>query len=750
MFLKCHPAPRRVSPGCHAYTFVAFKTLKRLAYRAVVLNAAMLLAAPAPYASAQEHEPVQNENPERLRQQIEALIDTAGDRPVPVIVRLDLDDATGASAFRPEGTLNAPSVLTQRSRISQVRDRLLQRLGAGGVSNVKSYRTVPLVAMTLDRAALRGLASDSDVLEIFEDKAMPATLDSSLPVMDIDSAHAQGYTGLGQTVAILDTGVDNDHAFFGGRVVSEACYSTTNSFSTSVCPGGVAESTAPESGENCTVGGCAHGTHVAGIAAGDGGSMVGVAPDADIIAIQVFSRFDDPGICFPSPAPCVLSYTSDQIKGLERVLELSDPLLSMNIAAANMSLGGSLFASHCDSEPHKPAIDNLFSVDIATTIASGNNGSDGSISTPACISTAVAVGSSFAQDTETAAVIDASADVVSSFSNHADLVDLMAVGTDVTSSIPGGGFASFNGTSMAAPHVAGTWALMKEAGGASTVGEVEDCLENTGVGVARAGITVPRIDADIAIGCAVANAAPGNDQFIKAFRLSGSAGLATGNNDNATGDPGEPDHAGSSGVLNSVWWTWTPTQSGTIAIDTQGSNFDTTLGIYKGAATGAGALALTEVASNDDAAGSDTHSEVTFSAAAGTAYHIAVDGFANDMGDIKLSYELNAVASAVTPDSAPRRRSYTDGRAGETARALEDISTSGENYPKVKEAPSTDSVEGETETSATTSVDSEGDMRLAPVDAGEGSDIPAASLGPSGLSFSRKPDAEDKSGPGAN
>ena len=77
-------------------------------------------------------------------------------------------------------------------------------------------------------------------------------------------------------------------------MVSEACYSSTGVTSggvtySSLCPGGADVSTAPGSGLNCdsSVKGCDHGIHVAGIAAGKGSSLSGVAPDAKLIAIQV-------------------------------------------------------------------------------------------------------------------------------------------------------------------------------------------------------------------------------------------------------------------------------------------------------------------------------------------------------------------------------------------------------------------------------------------------------------------------------
>ena len=85
------------------------------------------------------------------------------------------------------------------------------------------------------------------------------------------------------------------------------------------------------------------------------------------------------------------------------------------------------------------------------------------------------------------------ADQVSSFSNHAALVELMAPGSNILAAVPGGR-ARKNGTSMATPHVAGAWAILKQGKPSASVSEVLTALACTGVPVSRAGITKPRID----------------------------------------------------------------------------------------------------------------------------------------------------------------------------------------------------------------------------------------------------------------
>jgi hypothetical protein len=120
---------------------------------------------------------------------------------------------------------------------------------------------------------------------------------------------------------------------------------------------------------------------------------------------------------------------------------------------------------------------------IATVIAAGNNGNAGAISAPGCLSNAISVGSTSKQL------------VVSGFSNNASFLSLLAPGESITSSVPlaysAGGFGGASGTSMAAPHVAGTWALLKSAQPAATVSQVLSALQSTGVPITdpRSGIT---------------------------------------------------------------------------------------------------------------------------------------------------------------------------------------------------------------------------------------------------------------------
>lgn len=164
---------------------------------------------------------------------------------VKVIVGFRVDN------YRPDSELGDFGQSRQRNEIKQKQQSLLNRLSAFEVINPKQFDYIPFMAMEVSADALIALRGSPDITSIQEDQQQQTSLLQSVPILGAQNAWAAGFTGQGRTVAVLDTGVDKFHPFFNGRVVSEACYSTTSATSQSYCPGSVGQSTAPNSGLNC-------------------------------------------------------------------------------------------------------------------------------------------------------------------------------------------------------------------------------------------------------------------------------------------------------------------------------------------------------------------------------------------------------------------------------------------------------------------------------------------------------------------
>ncbi|MBU8881114.1 S8 family serine peptidase [Bacillus sp. FJAT-29790] len=385
-----------------------------------------------------------------------------------------------------------PDGITSSRAIESVQRKLIRELDQVmelSESEVKKFKTIPFAVLTVNREGFESLLQNPNVVSVEEDVPTPLLMAESNGVIGSNIAWDIGFTGKGQTVAVLDTGVDKNHPFLKGKIVSEACYSTNESIygSKTLCPDGKEKSIATGSGMDCNKSfeGCGHGTHVSGTVAGKetpylGKKLSGVAKDANIIAIQVFSKFPKWGGGYE-----VLSWSSDQILALERVFLLKN---QYNIASVNMSLGGGSYSTNCDEQEsgffgRKLIINKLTQEGIAVVIASGNDGFKDSISAPACISSAVSVGAT------------SKSDEVAWFSNSSKDLDLLAPGMSITSSVPGSKYDSWDGTSMATPHVAGAWAVLKEMKPDATVNEVLTFLQSTGKPVTDYNeITKSRID----------------------------------------------------------------------------------------------------------------------------------------------------------------------------------------------------------------------------------------------------------------
>jgi len=252
--------------------------------------------------------------------------------------------------------------------------------------------------------------------------------------INADDVWNLGYSGLGVTVAVLDTGVDTDHqelldSIAGGQGFGYATYEDDNG----------------------------HGTHVSGIITADGevdSSSKGVAPDAKVWMAKVC---DAQGSC----------YSSDIAAAIEYVVK--------NNIAQIMSIslgGGGTSRANCDTDYLAQKVNWAIDNGVTVVVAAGNTA--GRVSSPACASKAIAVGAVDKTDTR------------ASWSGTGLALDIMAPGVSIYSTIIDG-YDSWSGTSMATPHISATAALLRQVNSALTDSQIKDALYKTAKDLGTAG-----------------------------------------------------------------------------------------------------------------------------------------------------------------------------------------------------------------------------------------------------------------------
>jgi len=284
--------------------------------------------------------------------------------------------------------------------------------------------------------------------------------------------------GSGVVVAVVDTAIDHSHPDLSGALLPGFDF-CADDHCTTYDGDPHAATTAAE-----------HGTHVAGIVAAapdNGYGTVGVAPAARVLPVKVFSESED-GTTYAWNVAQAIRWAAG--------LSVDDAPANPNPAdVINLSLG-----DDDNSQTVADAIDAAVAAGAVVVAASGNQGKEDGVLYPAALPNVIAVGA-----------IEEEWDPAG-YSNFGEGLDLMAPGTAVLSSNPGGGVRYLDGTSMATPHVAAVAALLLAADPTLTPEEVRDALAATaylpvggdakhyGAGVVRAdgalGLPAPTSEAD--------------------------------------------------------------------------------------------------------------------------------------------------------------------------------------------------------------------------------------------------------------
>jgi serine protease AprX len=311
---------------------------------------------------------------------------------------------------------------------------------------------MPAVALAAAPTQIDALSQEPDVERIWPDLRVHSCLDVSASLIGAPEVWSQGYTGAGVGIVVLDTGIDLEHVDFAGRIAGTADFT--------------GEGVVDLNG---------HGTHVAGIACGDGhsqgGAYRGVAPGADLYAVKVLDRTG-------------AAYMSDVMAGIDWAIQQDVHILNLSLSGPAPGDGSDALSETCDLVAERGFV---------VCVAAGNSGPETrSIGPPGCARQVITVGASTDEDL----VMEASSRGPTSDGRTkpdvlfpgTGIISCRAQGTELGSPL-NSLYTEMSGTSMATPHACGVAALLLEADPGLTPAEIKELIMASAVDLGLEGNT---------------------------------------------------------------------------------------------------------------------------------------------------------------------------------------------------------------------------------------------------------------------
>lgn len=419
-------------------------------------------------------------------------------------------------------TMASPNMLMQQSVLSRIAETDLRYKRSMALANRYVFE-MPNVKKGFEiELAMQKLATAPGVLSVEKDIMFQPMSNDTLynnqwhyfePTGGINLPDAwTKSTGSGIKVAVLDTGIIY-HADLIDNLVGGYDFISNVSVAND---GGGRDGDPSDPGDWTSFGECGgnsqargsswHGTHVAGTIAAvtnNNEGIAGVAPNADIVPIRVLGKC---GGSLSDIADAIVWAAGGFVSGVP-----SNPYPAEVI---NMSLGG---GSSCSST-YQAAINSAVNRGTTVVVAAGNSNANASSFSPASCSNVITVASNDRQGNR------------SYYSNYGSVVDVTAPGGETNSVTSNGVLSTLNsgsqgpsadtyeyyqGTSMAAPHVAGIVALMKASKTDATPAQIESALESSArplPGSCSGGCGAGIADASAAIDAINGTSGGGSDQ----------------------------------------------------------------------------------------------------------------------------------------------------------------------------------------------------------------------------------------------